>query len=45
MSNAVLLEVQSFIPGFSALTYKCLLPLSVTLTGAVPCNYHTHTAC
>lgn len=44
MGNAWLLEVEAFLPGFGALTYKCLSPLSVTLTGAVACNYPTHTA-
>lgn len=44
MGNVWLLEVQSFIPGFGALTYKCLSPLSVTLTGAVAHNYHMRTA-
>lgn len=45
MRNAwLLLEVQVFLPGFGALTYKCLSPLSVTLTGAVARTYHRHTA-
>lgn len=44
MGKAQLLGVQPFVPGLGALTYKCLSPLSVPITGAVARNYHIHTA-